>query len=93
MWRSDEGLALAFSDVEDLAVGCRFSNCTHDHEPSCAVQVAVAAGLIDAERVANLQLLQRELDNLDDEAEARKRVVKQQQRAPSRVVRSGPKGL
>ena len=93
MWRSDEGLALAFSDIEDLAVGCRFSNCTHDHEPSCAVQAAVAVGLIDVDRVANLQLLQRELDDLDDEAEARQRVVKQQQRSPSRVARSAPKGL
>lgn len=80
MWRSDEGIAKAFSDIEDLSSGCRFSDCTHDHEPDCAVRTAVADGILSGERVANYQLLQQELDDLDDEAEARQRVVKQQQR-------------
>jgi ribosome biogenesis GTPase len=85
MWRSDEGLAAAFADIEALAQDCRFSDCTHDHEPGCAVLAAVSAGALDAERVANLRTLQGELDRLDDEAEARRRVVKQQERARRRV--------
>ncbi len=31
---------------------CRFHNCTHHHEPGCAVRAALHAGAIDAERYA-----------------------------------------
>lgn len=81
LWRSDEALALAFSDIEELARQCRFSDCTHDHEPDCAVR-----GVIDAERLASWRRLHHELDRLDEEAEARSRVVKQQDRAAARRV-------
>jgi ribosome biogenesis GTPase len=91
MWRSDEGIAAAFADIEELARSCRFSDCTHDHEPGCVVMEAVKDGRIDAERVRNHQDLQRELDRLDAEAEARGRVVKQQERsARLRAQRSAP---
>ncbi len=32
------------------APGCRFYNCTHTHEPGCAVVEAVRRGAIAAER-------------------------------------------
>ncbi|HEY1737656.1 MAG TPA: ribosome small subunit-dependent GTPase A [Acidimicrobiia bacterium] len=91
MWRSDEGIAAAFADIEELAGSCRFSNCGHDQEPGCAVIEAVAAGRLEADRVRNHRDLQRELDRLDAEAEARGRVVKQQERvARARAQRSAP---
>ena len=37
---SEEGLAKAFSDVEDLAAACRFADCGHTGEPGCAVQAS-----------------------------------------------------
>ncbi len=80
MWRSDEGIAAAFRDIEELGESCKFSDCSHDHEPDCAVLAEVELGKLDPERVANYRLLTAELDQLDDEAEARQRVVKQQQR-------------
>lgn len=85
MWRSDEGLAAAFADVELLARGCRFSDCTHDHEPGCAVLAAVERGEVDGERVAHMRSLISELDRIDDETEARGRVLKQQERARRRL--------
>jgi ribosome biogenesis GTPase len=39
-----------YPDLADYVVQCRFSDCTHDHEPGCAVQTAVAAGQINAQR-------------------------------------------
>lgn len=46
-----DGIDTLFSDIADLAPQCRFRDCTHAHEPGCAVQAAVAAGALTAERV------------------------------------------
>jgi ribosome biogenesis GTPase / thiamine phosphate phosphatase len=39
-----------FSDVAELASRCRFSDCTHDAEPGCALAAALAAGSLDPSR-------------------------------------------
>lgn len=49
-----------FADIQELAKHCRFKDCRHENEPSCAVQLAVAEGKISAERLASYQSLQRE---------------------------------
>ena len=45
------GLDVLFAEIAELAPACRFRNCTHAHEPGCAVQVAVAAGTLDQGRL------------------------------------------
>ena len=45
------GLDLVFAEIAELAPECRFRDCTHDHEPGCAVQAAVAAGRLDPARL------------------------------------------
>lgn len=35
-----EGLRFYFPDLQELAGGCRFNNCSHSHEPGCAVREA-----------------------------------------------------
>jgi ribosome biogenesis GTPase len=40
-----------FSEITDLAPLCRFRDCTHAHEPGCAVQAAVATGALAADRL------------------------------------------
>jgi ribosome biogenesis GTPase len=57
----DVGMAAAFVDITELAEGCRFRDCRHDAEPGCAVQAAVAAGELDADRFASYTKLAREL--------------------------------
>jgi ribosome biogenesis GTPase len=61
LWTADGGLGSAFADIESLAVECRFRDCEHDAEPECAVRAAVAAGMLDAERLASWHKLRREL--------------------------------
>ena len=39
-------LALYFPEMKELLPHCRFSNCTHEHEPGCAVKAAVNEGRI-----------------------------------------------
>ena len=57
---SSEGIASAFQDIERLAGDCRFRDCTHSHEPGCAVRAAVESGSLAADRLASYHKLRRE---------------------------------
>lgn len=57
----DLGLARTFPDIARAARGCRFNDCSHTHEPGCAVREAVAEGLIDEIRVEAFLALAREM--------------------------------
>lgn len=54
------GLAAVFSDIDDIASGCKFKDCQHLTEPGCAVTAAIEAGDIDSRRLENYRKLQRE---------------------------------
>lgn len=45
-----EEIALYFPEMLKASRGCRFTPCTHTHEPCCAVKAAVDAGEISQER-------------------------------------------
>lgn len=51
----------SFSDIEDLALQCKFSNCTHKSEPGCAVREALESGAISQKRFENYHKLQKEI--------------------------------
>jgi ribosome biogenesis GTPase / thiamine phosphate phosphatase len=51
LWVDPEAIDAAFSDIDDLSAQCRFSDCTHDHEPGCAVLAAVESGALSATRL------------------------------------------
>ncbi|MBH79082.1 MAG: ribosome small subunit-dependent GTPase A [Gammaproteobacteria bacterium] len=57
---AEDGVAVTFDDIESLAAQCRFSDCAHDSEPGCAVQQAIADGVIPADRLASYNKLKRE---------------------------------
>jgi ribosome biogenesis GTPase / thiamine phosphate phosphatase len=57
MWVGGEGIEAAFSDVTDLALQCRFNDCAHAGEPGCAVTAAIAAGELEADRLASYRQL------------------------------------
>ena len=49
-----------FADLDDLAQSCRFSDCTHDTEPGCAILAAIETGQVDADRLNRWRKLQAE---------------------------------
>ena len=49
-----------FPDVEELAGGCRFSDCGHASEPGCAVRAGADEGKLATERLQGWRRLQRE---------------------------------
>ncbi len=60
-WNNDDGISVAFQEIENLAGGCRFSNCSHMHEPGCRVLQAVTDGEILPGRLASYHKMKREL--------------------------------
>ena len=61
LWDAEHGLSAAFPDVEGLAAGCRFRDCSHGGEPDCAVRAAVEAGELAQARVESYRSLAAEL--------------------------------
>lgn len=60
----DADVDATFQDILALAVDCKFHNCTHTHEPGCAVQAAVQAGVLSDKRLANYhQLMSEQAEN------------------------------
>jgi ribosome biogenesis GTPase len=48
-----EELSHFFPEMRSRLHGCYFANCTHRHEPRCAIIEAVQEGAISAERYQN----------------------------------------
>ncbi|MEO8663412.1 MAG: ribosome small subunit-dependent GTPase A [Bryobacteraceae bacterium] len=66
LWVEGDGFDRAFADVGDLALHCRFRDCTHNTEPGCAVRDS-----LDAERLHSFHKLRRELDHLHRQVDQR----------------------
>ena len=60
-----EEIALYFPEMLKASEGCRFTPCTHTHEPGCAVKAAVEDGTISYERYSSY------LGMLEDETKYR----------------------
>jgi ribosome biogenesis GTPase len=71
LWGDEDAADVSFSDIAELALSCRFRDCSHRGEPGCAVQQALAEGALDHARYESYLGLQRELRYL-----ARKQDIK-----------------
>jgi ribosome biogenesis GTPase / thiamine phosphate phosphatase len=68
---ADDGVGVAFDDIEDLAAACRFSDCRHQGEPGCAVRAAIDDGRLSRDRLASHEKLERELARAERKVDAR----------------------
>jgi len=60
-WNLDEETVKSeFADIDEIAARCRFNDCSHTHEPGCAVKVALANGELDEARYAEYMRVMRE---------------------------------
>ncbi len=57
----EDALEEAFADVIEIMTHCRFRDCTHDHEPGCAVQDAIASETLDVGRLGSYYKLRDEI--------------------------------
>jgi ribosome biogenesis GTPase len=65
LWEGGDGVNTAFAEVEDLARGCRFRDCTHTSEPGCAVRTALDDGTLPPDRLDSYHKLRNELQYLE----------------------------
>ena len=69
LWHINEDeLLRGYVELAPLAANCRFRNCSHRHEPGCALLQAAETGEVSGERLANFFHI---ADTLDDEARQR----------------------
>ncbi|MBN1963334.1 MAG: ribosome small subunit-dependent GTPase A [Anaerolineae bacterium] len=52
-----------FIDIAPFVTDCQFADCTHGHEPGCAVRAAVARGEIHPDRFESFLRLREEIEN------------------------------
>ena len=59
----DENLSMYFPEMRALANQCRFHNCTHRHEPGCAIQKSMDAGTLPLTRYQSYLSMMEDDDN------------------------------
>ncbi|MDZ7607118.1 MAG: ribosome small subunit-dependent GTPase A [Cyclobacteriaceae bacterium] len=59
----DEEISHFFPEMRDLFGQCKYYNCTHHHEPGCAIIAAVKAGIIAESRYKSYLSMINEEDN------------------------------
>lgn len=75
MWGDESGIAATFSDIQQLVMQCRFSDCKHETEPGCMVRTALDEGSLDSKRYESYLKLQKEqlhLARKQDKAQVRR---------------------
>ena len=91
-WADEEALNDVFTEVAELAATCKFNDCTHAHEPGCAVRSGIESGELDAARVESYQKLQKELSHLAKDERTKRAEGKKFGRFYKHVIKTHPKG-
>jgi ribosome biogenesis GTPase / thiamine phosphate phosphatase len=81
LWAGEEVLETTFGEITELAAGCRFADCSHEHEPGCEVRRALGDGTLSQDRYTSYRKLQRELRALEIRKDNRLRSEARKERA------------
>lgn len=57
---SEGGISDVFDDIEEIALRCKFSDCTHTNEPGCAIKEALEHNRLDTDKYRNYVKLKKE---------------------------------
>ncbi len=89
LWAGEDALDSSFAEIADLAGECKFSDCSHEHEPGCAIKSALSDGSLPADRWSSYLKLQREIRALEVRKDARLRAESRKaMRARARRMRN-----
>ncbi len=76
LWETGEGLSETFEDIAEWALQCKFTDCSHAHEPGCAVRAALDSGELNQHRYESFLKLKKEAEYI----ESKSSITKQQER-------------
>ncbi len=62
---TSDGVNIGFEDLVALSAKCRYTNCSHVHEPGCAVRTAVENGEVSEDRYSSYIKLKKESEHYD----------------------------
>ncbi|MCK4979039.1 MAG: ribosome small subunit-dependent GTPase A [Candidatus Delongbacteria bacterium] len=85
---SQEALENTFEDIYELESMCKFSNCTHNNEPGCAINEALETDELSEKRYENYLTLKREARFFEKRANQREEILK---KAAEKEKRGGKK--
>jgi ribosome biogenesis GTPase len=57
---ASDGVNIGFEEVVGLSANCRYANCSHEHEPGCAIRAAVESGELSEDRYSSYIKLKKE---------------------------------
>jgi ribosome biogenesis GTPase len=64
LWNvSPEEVSFYFPEIAEVSRNCRFRDCTHTHEPDCAVRKAAETGILPPERYASYKRIRECLES------------------------------
>jgi ribosome biogenesis GTPase len=86
LWVDEAILRERFADITALASQCRFDNCKHRSDTGCAIQEALNARTIDAERYEGFLRLEEEITALDSRKKKRQMTIERIHKRESRNV-------
>lgn len=67
LWATEnDTISQSFQDITDLALKCKFRDCSHDNEPDCAVLKAINEGNLEEKRYKSYLKLQKEMEYIED---------------------------
>lgn len=89
MTDASAGVDNIFDEITALANNCKYADCTHMHEPDCAVLKAVESGQLDESRYANYISLKKEAEHYEM-SEFEK---KEKNRSFGKFLKNAKKGL
>ncbi|MBN2430014.1 MAG: ribosome small subunit-dependent GTPase A [Acidobacteria bacterium] len=91
LWAQTGAVDDLFPEIRTLADECFFRDCSHQHEPRCAVRRALEDGVLSAERYASFMKLHRESRVIAAKVDLTdKLMLKKQEKALHRQYRRYP---
>ena len=88
IWVSEEGIAAAYPEIDELSERCKFRDCAHETEPGCAVLDAVESGDLNAARLESYHRLRKEfLDLQTRQGEQERKNVKRRWKPISKSLK------